>query len=151
LPGQFGQAQSTASPFYQAIDQGIPVSLQNAFASLYGSQADYGARTYGARVSAQAQVDAANSLPNYISAGADVLKGIGSFGGTAGVFACWVAREVYGAENPRWIEFREWMFGDAPKWLSSLYLRFGERIAKFISNKPMLKNIIRKWMDSKIG
>lgn len=52
LPGQFGQAASTASPFYQAVDQGIPVSLQNAFASLYGSQANYGASTYGAQVGA---------------------------------------------------------------------------------------------------
>jgi len=52
LPGQFGQAQSTASPFYQAVDQQIPVALTNAFNSLYRSQADYGASTYGAQVGA---------------------------------------------------------------------------------------------------
>jgi hypothetical protein len=52
LPGQFGQAASTASPFYQAVDPGIPVSLQNAFASLYGSQANYGSSVYGSQVGA---------------------------------------------------------------------------------------------------
>jgi len=52
LPGQFGQAPSTASPFYQAVDQQIPVALTNAFNSLYRSQADYGSSTYGAQVGA---------------------------------------------------------------------------------------------------
>jgi len=50
LPGQFGQAQSTASPFYSTVDQGIPVSLTNSFANLYGSQANYLSSTYGAQV-----------------------------------------------------------------------------------------------------
>ena len=52
LPGQFGQAQSTASPFYSAVDQGIPVSLTNSFANLYGSQANYLSSTYGAQIGA---------------------------------------------------------------------------------------------------
>jgi hypothetical protein len=52
LPGQFGQAQSTASPFYSTVDQGIPVSLTNSFANLYGSQANYLSSTYGAQVGA---------------------------------------------------------------------------------------------------
>ena len=52
LPGQFGQAASTASPFYQTVDQQIPVALTNAFNSLYRSQADYLGSTYGAQVGA---------------------------------------------------------------------------------------------------
>ena len=47
IPGQFGQAPSTFQPFYQAVDQGIPVNLTNTFANLYGSQAQYLASTYG--------------------------------------------------------------------------------------------------------
>jgi hypothetical protein len=54
LPGQFGQAPSTAQPFYQAVDQGIPTNLTSTFANLYGSMADYQARTYGAYTAAQA-------------------------------------------------------------------------------------------------
>jgi len=52
LPGQFGQAASTASPFYSAVDQSIPVSLTNTFANLYGSQANYASSVYGSQVGA---------------------------------------------------------------------------------------------------
>lgn len=63
---------------------------------------------------------------------------------------CWVAREVYGPTNPKWLEFRYWMLNDAPSWFRNLYVKYGERIAKFISNKPLVKSIIRKWMNTKI-
>jgi len=52
LPGGFNQQPSTASNFYQTVDPSIPIALTNAFASLYGSQANYGASTYGAQVGA---------------------------------------------------------------------------------------------------
>ena len=146
LPGGFNQQASTAAPFYQAVDQNIPVALTNAFNELYRSQSNYAASTYGAQVGAQASSNAANSIPSYLNAGANVIGGLAP----KGVF-CWVAREVYGVDNPKWIEFRNWMAIDAPAWFRNLYVKFGERIAEFISNKPMLKNIIRKWMDSKIG
>ena len=54
LPGQFGQAPSTAQPFYQTVDQSIPTSLTNTFANLYGSIANYQASTYGNYVGAKA-------------------------------------------------------------------------------------------------
>lgn len=72
LPGQFGQAQSTASPFYQTVDQGIPVSLQNAFASLYGSQANYASSVYGSQVGAIA------SQPSGAQNFGAIASGIGS-------------------------------------------------------------------------
>ena len=52
LPGGFSQQPSTATPFYQVVDQQIPVQLTNAFNQLYRSQADYGASTYGAQIGA---------------------------------------------------------------------------------------------------
>ena len=52
LPGGFNQQPSTAAPFYQAVDQNIPVALTNTFANLYGSQANYLSSTYGAQVGA---------------------------------------------------------------------------------------------------
>jgi len=88
----------------------------------------------------QAQAKAAGS--------AGIMGAAGSIAG--GMIACWVAREVYGIENPKWLEFREWMLNDAPSWLRNLYLKYGERTAKFISNKPRVKSIIRKWMNTKI-
>jgi hypothetical protein len=151
LPGGFNQQASTASNFYQTVDPGIPVALTGEFNKLYNTQSNYLANTYGAQVDALSRVAVANSFPNYLSAGADIFKGVGSLGGTAGIFACWVAREVYGADNPKWLEFREWMFTKASDNLRNFYLEYGERIAKSIRNKPKIKSIIRKWMDSKIG
>ena len=85
---------------------------------------------------------------------AGIFSGLGSAigGGLTGfgAFKCWVAREVYGAHNPSWLLFRNWLDTKAPRWFDKLYLRFGERFAKFISNKPRLKARIRIWMDSKI-
>ena len=59
---------------------------------------------------------------------------------------CWVAREVYGSENPRWRMFREWLLADAPAWFRNLYIARGESFAAWISNKPALKTIIRRWI-----
>ena len=73
LPGQFGQAQSTASPFYQAVDQQIPVALTNAFNQLYKSQADYGSSVYGS------QVGAISRQPSGAQNFGAIASGIGSF------------------------------------------------------------------------
>jgi len=64
---------------------------------------------------------------------------------------CWVAREVYGEHNPAWLLFRKWMLNDSPSWFRATYIKYGERFANFISDKPRLKARIRRWMDSKIG
>ena len=90
---------------------------------------------------AQLQADAARS--------AGRTSACGSIAGAI-IGLCWVAREVYGEANPKWFKFREWMLSKAPRWFLKLYIKYGERFAEFISNKPMLKSIIRKWMDSKI-
>jgi hypothetical protein len=90
---------------------------------------------------AQAQADATRS--------AGIAQGIGAaIGGFAQ--ACWVAREVYGIDNPKWLCFRAWLLNDAPSWFRNLYIKHGKRFAKFISNKPVLKTIIRKWMNTRI-
>jgi len=77
---------------------------------------------------------------------------MGAAGSIAGgmIAACWVAREVYGIESGKWMQFREWMLNDSPSWFRKLYLKYGERFAKFISNKPRIKSIIRNWMNTKI-
>ena len=90
---------------------------------------------------------------------AGLMSGIGSIAGgmiagpagaAAGGAACWVAREVYGIESGKWLQFREWMLDDSPSWFRKLYIKYGERFAKFISNKPRIKSIIRNWMNTKI-
>jgi len=79
-----------------------------------------------------------------------LLGGIAKFAGPAAA-ACWVARECYGDYNPKWVEFRDWLFTKSPEWLFNTYMKYGERFAKFISNKPKLKSAIRWMMDKAIG
>jgi hypothetical protein len=65
-----------------------------------------------------------------------------------GDLGCWVAREVYGTNNYKWIIFRNWLYGDnGPSWLQKIYTKHGEKFAKFISNKPIIKNVIKGLMD----
>ena len=63
---------------------------------------------------------------------------------------CWVARKVYGEDNPKWKLFRAWLFTQAPKWLYKAYGKYGERFAEWLDGKPILQKIIRKWMDKRI-
>lgn len=63
---------------------------------------------------------------------------------------CWVARAVYGEQNPQWLLFREWLLNDAPKWLLNTYVAYGERVADFIKDKPAIKRIIKFFMDKVI-
>lgn len=60
---------------------------------------------------------------------------------------CWIAREVYGVNNPNWMLFRMWLLTRAPEWLLINYINHGEQIAKWISNKPLIKLIIRTLMN----
>ena len=82
---------------------------------------------------------------------ADTAAGnaIGSLIGTLGAawIMCWVAREVYGNNDMRWFVFRTWLKYDAPKWFERLYLTHGEKYAKFISDKPLLKWGTRQLMN----
>ena len=74
--------------------------------------------------------------------------GIGELAGTfAGLKMCWVARLVFGEDNPRWIEFREWMLTQAPAPLVLLYFRLGEQFAAFLEDKPALQRYIRRLMN----
>jgi hypothetical protein len=76
----------------------------------------------------------------------------GSFiGSVAKGVMCWVAREVYGEDDKRWLEFRWWLLTVAPKWFHDLYARRGEAFAAWLHNNPWLKPSIRRWMDGRIA
>ena len=82
----------------------------------------------------------------------NIASGLGNMFSFSGKLPfCWVAREVYGEDNPKWLQFREWMLTKASDNLRNYYVKHGEKIAESIRNKPTIKALIRKWMDSKIG
>ena len=74
---------------------------------------------------------------------------LGTLGGAAIQF-CWIAREVYGESNPKWMQFREWMLNHAPIWFRDWYLLNGEAVAESIRDKPEVKARIKIFMDSKL-
>lgn len=89
--------------------------------------------------------------------GTGIAGGItGAAGGGAGGFSkgamnalaaappCWVASEIFGGwYHPKTIRARYYVNNIAPNWFRELYMKYGESIAKFISNKPLLKNILK--------
>jgi hypothetical protein len=78
------------------------------------------------------------------------MGGMGGGGMGMGGF-CWVAREVYGADNPRWMMFRAWMKTEAPTWLHDLYATRGEDFAAWIKDKPSAKAVVRVLMDGALA
>jgi hypothetical protein len=68
--------------------------------------------------------------------------------GTWGGNFCWVASEIYGGwYEPKTIAVRYYIANLAPKWFKNLYIKYGERIAKFIHNKPIFKIMLRPLFD----
>jgi len=64
---------------------------------------------------------------------------------------CWVAREVYGAENPEWMQFRDWLLGSGPSEFVRFYKANGAAIAREIASQPKTKELIRHLMDAVKG
>jgi len=167
-----GLEQATSADPFQAILQRQGQNNLASGGALFG-QAGYGLDSGPQYLNPEAGLgfisNQATNAANMFNAqqAADATRSAGMFGGlgniaggifqgagaagSVGALFCWVAREVYGAHNPAWLDFRHWMFSSAPRWFFKLYLAFGERFANFIKDKPRLKARIRMWMDSKIG
>ena len=64
---------------------------------------------------------------------------------------CWVAREIYGQDNPKWLAFRYWLHEFAPLELKEAYIEGGEELARVIAENPEMKPGIRAFMDEKIN
>lgn len=97
-----------------------------------------------AELDAKTRSDIANEQSSS-AAGSAIGNLIGTLG--SAWIMCWVAREVYGRSNPEWFIFRTWLQYDSPKWFKTIYKKYGERYAKFISNKPAFKYVTKMFMD----
>jgi hypothetical protein len=77
---------------------------------------------------------------------------MGSFiGKVAGGMMCWVAREVYGLEDARWLVFRNWMLEEAPAWLRGAYRHWGPAVARWLRGKRRAKAAVRWLMDRAVN
>lgn len=68
--------------------------------------------------------------------------------GTQPYYFCWVAREVYGSDNPEWTQFRDWLLGSGSPEFVEFYRQNGEAIAAEISSRPNVKQLVRHLMDA---
>lgn len=162
-----GLQQATMSDPYQAIlgrpsaafaqQQGVSGQganlTQMGGPALFNPESSYANNIYGGNQQSQNAANIATAQSNAAVLGG-AMQGLGSLAGGqlgAAVFKCWVAREVYGANNPKWKRFRTWLLTRAPKWFHDFYCKYGAQFAEFISDKPLTKNLIRRWMDSRIA
>ena len=141
--------QGFLAPAYAASQQygltGIVQGAQAGYGALGSSsfltpESQYMANIRANRIQMQTAIQSANA-----SRSGSIIGGVAA--GVGAAIGCWVAREVYGNENPEWTIFRAWLFTEAPEWLRDLYLEEGERFADFISDKPILKHIVKMGMD----
>lgn len=97
-------------------------------------------------------VSGANTTHGYPIPGINMLGpgvlGDGVGGGDPFGGFCWIAREVYGANDPRWLAFRTWMLTEAPAWLRRLYATVGPDVATWIRTRPLARAALRTVMDT---
>jgi hypothetical protein len=95
---------------------------------------------------------AANSAANKAMIGQIVGGLLGAAGGAAGAL-CWVAREVFGEDNPQWQLFRQWLIEHSPDRFYAWYLTHGERFADRLKDpaRANTKARLRVWMEAKIA
>jgi len=86
-------------------------------------------------------------VPQNVGGGGMQNQGMGIGGQMGGNPFCWVAREVYGVHDHRWLAFREWMIWRAPDWLQDLYRSEGEAFAGWLHQRPAAKAVVRAAMD----
>ena len=142
IPQTASGISSQAASAYGAAGAGVNSAAGNASQTSVGIGQNY-ASMYQSDQNRKAAEDQAD---------ADELSGLfGGLGAIGGSLPfCWVAREVYGESNPKWLQFRAWLLKDAPAWFCELYRQCGAGFARWIANKPALKSCIRAWMDRRI-
>lgn len=71
----------------------------------------------------------------------------GGIGSAIGGMFCWVAREIYGTEDTRWVHLRDYLIENAPEDFLEFYATHGMDIAKQIRDDPEFKARIKVLMD----
>ncbi len=155
--GQLGQqAFGTSQAIQQQqaqqglLQQGIQQALIDAARQQYAGYTGAPAQSLQAPLAALgiAQQGGASTTTNSMQPGLFNYLQLGAQVASSPKF-CWVAREVYGEDDPKWLQFREWVIGYSPNWFYNAYSKYGERVAKVVAKVPALKSIIRPYMDAK--
>lgn len=159
----FGMNQSAAGdPFLQILgrpSQTLPygqgmgaqgmAGISNLGATLFNPESQYAADIYNQGWQNLQAVRAANQANRTALIGAGIQAAGSLLGGGMSMLGgmCWVAREAFGVDDPRWLQFRAWMYQDSPQWFFDLYKRHGEAFARWMHDKPLVKRIVRRLME----
>ena len=81
-----------------------------------------------------------NNLGSMLGGAGSLLSGIAAI--------CWVAREVYGETNPKWLSMRDFILNKASPQLFDKYVRNGPAIADKLKTDPARKEQYRVAMDA---
>jgi hypothetical protein len=147
-----GRSSTAGNVAQNTTNQGMNLSNM-AGPALFNPESSYANNIYGGNQQSTNAANIATAQSNAAVLGG-AMQGLGSLAGGqlgASIYKCWVAREVYGANNPKWKRFRTWLLTRAPKWFHDFYCKYGAQFAEFISDKPRTKSLIRRWMDSRIA
>ena len=146
---QFGRSQSVAGQYgTQAINPGTyAAQLAQGTPDYTGQTLNYMGDLNNTNYNAAAS--RYNSAQNNKAAttGA-IINGVASLGSA---FICWVAREVYGKDDPQWRRFRGWMLTGASDRLLAWYLATGERAARTVRGNQHLRAQLRTSMDARLA
>ena len=146
LQGFLAPAYSASQQYgLTGLVQGAQAGYSNLGQSFLQPESQYMANIRANRIQMETAIQSAKAQQSGAITGG-LLSAAGSIAGGF-ISKCWVAREVYGKNNPEWVVFRNWLESEAPEWLDTLYTEEGERLAAFISDKPILKSIIKMGMD----
>ncbi|MFM8414177.1 MAG: hypothetical protein ACKOCX_05575 [Planctomycetota bacterium] len=117
---------------------GVPVLAQMGMGGMGQGVAGFGGAGIG-------------GAPQNVGGGGMQNAGMGIGGAMGGGGFCWVAREVYGVHDQRWLAFRQWMTWRAPAWLQDLYRQRGEEFSVWLRERPVAKTTVRIAMDRAIA
>jgi len=131
--GNIWNAGMQTSAQNQALAQNHYNQATNILGSYYDAQMNQQFAQQNNRANAKAgNTQAAVSAGASIAAAAMIAFAI-----------CWVARSVYGWQDPRWVLFRRWLLTRAPEWLRVLYARRGAQFARWLHTRPWARAALR--------
>lgn len=140
---------------YQQLMQAIGAKM--GVAGMFGN--NVGGFNSGTMGAMNAGVTAANNADQAQTSWLGPMMGaLGSLGGAAitggfgGSKPCWIARAVYGENDPRWVVFRDKFIARSEdsyvtRILLGLYIIFGEPVAELVKRSSLLKKMFKRWFD----
>jgi hypothetical protein len=147
IQGQSGQMIGNTFNAGQQLAGDVASFNQNMQGNLYNSWMNNQAAMYGAQQQANAMMVSGGLQALGSIGGGAMSGGLGAAGGFGKMF-CWVAREVYGVEDPAWVEFRHWLLTRGSARRIARYAAHGPKIAAWIAEHPAWKTRLRRWMDA---